>query len=187
MKVGILGSGHMGTALADLLAAAGHDVRVSSRADVADTIAHGDVVFLAVPYKAVGEIAAAGDWQDKVVVDLTNFYAQRDGDALDPGERSSSEIVAEQLPGARVVKAFNTIWYRRLEDEARPGFDDRLAVFQAGDDLEAKTLVAGLIEEIGFAAVDSGSLAEGGRRQQPGSDIYNKPFTRAEAEAALRG
>jgi predicted dinucleotide-binding enzyme len=94
---------------------------------------------------------------------------------------------AEQLPGARVVKAFNTIWYRRLEDEARPGFDDRLAVFQAGDDVEAKTLVAGLIEEIGFAAVDSGSLAEGGRRQQPGSDIDNKPFTRAEAEAALRG
>ena len=91
------------------------------------------------------------------------------------------------MPGARIVKAFNTMYYQRLQDEGRPeaDLDDRLAIFVAGDDVEAKAVVSKLIEEIGFAPVDTGSLREGGRRQQPGSPIYNVPIKPAEAREEL--
>jgi predicted dinucleotide-binding enzyme len=207
MKVGIIGSGNMGTAIARHLARAGHDVRMSNRrgpesvaavaaslgrrvtpATVAETVAFGDVVFLAVPYGAVDGIAAAvPGWEDKVVVDVTNYYRQRDGAEKDPGERSSSAVVADKLPGASVVKAFNTLWFKRLETESRPHDADQLVIFYAGDDEVALKIVAGLIEECGFAAVRSGSLDEGGRHQQPGSPIYNVPLHRDEAEAQLEG
>ena len=206
MKIGIIGSGNMGRAIARHLAVAGHEIRVSNSrgpasmatsaaglghgivpATVAEAVAFGDVIFLAVPYKAVDDVAvAARSWGGKIVVDVTNYYRQRDGAALDPRDESSSAIVAAKLPGARVVKAFNTLWFKRLETESRPSGAEQLAVFYAGDDGEALKAVAGLIEECGFAAVYSGSLVEGGRRQQPGSAIYNVPLHRDEAEARLR-
>jgi 8-hydroxy-5-deazaflavin:NADPH oxidoreductase len=197
MDIGILGAGHMGRALARHLAAAGHDVRLAnsrgpgSLADVVadlghgvqadtivDTVAFADVVFFAVPYEAVDEIAGEAEpWDGKIVVDLTNAG----------GEVSSSAVVASLLPGARVVKAFNTIFYRRLEEEGRLSEANRLAVFYATDDDEAGEIVARLIGETGFAAVRTGSLDEGGRRQQPGSDLFDVPLTRAQAESRLRG
>jgi predicted dinucleotide-binding enzyme len=78
------------------------------------------------------------------------------------------------------------MFWETLRDGGKPdGGDDRLALFLAGDDPVAKDRVARLIEEIGFAPVDTGSLAEGGRRQQPGSPIYNKPQTGREAKEAF--
>jgi predicted dinucleotide-binding enzyme len=76
-------------------------------------------------------------------------------------------------PGATVVKALNTIYFERLRDESRPDLpaEERLAVPVAGDDPEATRAVAELIDQIGFAAVDAGTLAES-RRQQPGSTLY---------------
>ncbi|HWS73154.1 MAG TPA: NADP oxidoreductase, partial [Thermoanaerobaculia bacterium] len=83
----------------------------------------------------------------------------------------------------------NTIWSKHLEsqgDKQKP-VDDRRVIFVAGDDSEAKAVVSKLIEEIGFAPVDSGSLREGGKRQQPGSDIYNNDMTGAAARKILHG
>jgi 8-hydroxy-5-deazaflavin:NADPH oxidoreductase len=89
------------------------------------------------------------------------------------------------MPGARVVKAFNTTYYKTLASEGTKPKEGRLAIFLAGDDEQAKRVVAKLIEDIGFAPVDTGSLREGGRRQQPESTIYNKPMTGDEARTIL--
>jgi predicted dinucleotide-binding enzyme len=89
-------------------------------------------------------------------------------------------LVAEKLPGARVVKAFNTILWKRLESE--PG----LVIFYATDDDAAGDTVAELIREAGFVPVKTGGLRDGGLRQQPGSDIYDVPMNEDEARAILR-
>jgi predicted dinucleotide-binding enzyme len=140
MRIGIIGSGRMGRTLAVHLARGDHDVMIANsrgpesleglvgeiathvspmRVDQAVQI--GEVVFLAIPYRAVAEVAAAGEpWDDKVVVDLTNYHPERDGPELDPGAESSSSVVARRLENAHVVKAFNTMWFERLASEARP-------------------------------------------------------------------
>jgi predicted dinucleotide-binding enzyme len=197
MDIGIVGAGHMGRALARHLALAGHTVRMANSRgpaslrdvvaeighDVAahtivETVAFADVVFLALPFDAVDETAREAEpWDDKIVVDLTNAR----------GTESSSVAVAAMLPGARVVKAFNTIFYRRLEEEGQVSEATRLAVFYATDDDRAGEVVAQLIRECGFAPVRTGSLAEGGRRQEPGSDIFNVPLTREQAKSLLQG
>ncbi len=198
MRIGIIGSGHIGGTLARLLAGDGHEVTVANsrapetlsglvdqlgergRAGTPDEAAEfGDVVVVSIPFGRYTQLPAerlAG----KVVVDTNNYYPQRDGHIaeLDEGRTSSSELLARHLPGARVVKAFNTMYWERLRDQGRPaGGGERLAIPVAGDDAEAKRVVAGLIDGIGFDPVDTGGLADGGRRQQPGSPVYNAPLT----------
>jgi 8-hydroxy-5-deazaflavin:NADPH oxidoreductase len=153
---------------------------------IAEAVQLSEVVFLAIPYGEVARVAEEGEpWDDRVVVDLTNYYAERDGAGLDPGAESSSEIVARLLDGAHVVKAFNTIYFRRLADEARPaGKEGRLALPVAADDEDAKRLVMALAGEIGFDVVDAGTLADS-RRQEPGTPVYNEPFDADEVRAAL--
>jgi predicted dinucleotide-binding enzyme len=204
MDIGIIGAGNIGATAARLLVRAGHRIAIANSRDpetlaplvaelgdgaraatVEEAADFGDVVLEAVPFGRLRELPAdrlAG----KVVIDAANFYPRRDGE-LDLGGRTHSEVVAEHLRGARVVKAFNTIYFRRLAEGGRPEapLGERLAIFLASDDEEAKRVVAGLIEEIGFAPVDTGGLREGGRRQEPGSDIYNQPLTGAEAREAL--
>ena len=104
-----------------------------------------------------------------------------------PGGTTSSELLAAHLPGARIVKAFNTIYFEHLaaQGETALAMDERRAIFVAGDDSQAKQVVFGLIEEIGFGAVDTGSLHDGGLRQQPGSPVYNREMTVREAQAVL--
>ena len=88
-----------------------------------------------------------------------------------------------------IVKAFNTIWFEHLKSQGNTDLapEDRRVIFIAGDDERAKETVAKLIDDIGFAAVDTGALAEGGRRQQPGSAVYNKDLKPEEAEIILVG
>jgi hypothetical protein len=111
-----------------------------------------------------------------------NYYPQRDG-RIDFGGLTSSELVARHLPEGRLVKAFNTMYFETLATEGRPSAppEDRLVLFVAGDDPEAKGVVVRLIHELGFAPLDTGSLRDGGRRQEPGSPIYNHPMKLAEA------
>ena len=203
MKIGIIGSGNVGATLARHFAKAGYQVALSnsrgpaSLAELVKSIGpnacaltseeaakFGEVVLLAVPWRTP-EAWPRPEWvRGKIVIDAMNPYSA-DGEIMDLGDKVSSEEVARRLPGARVVKAFNTMYYHTLATEARAPGKNRLVLFVAGDDAEAKSLVSRLIDEIGFAPVDTGSLREGGRRQRPGSSIYNKPMTAAQARQAL--
>jgi len=205
MRIGIIGTGKIGTAIARQLTRIGHEVVLANSrgpdtlrdlaaelgpnataGTVADAAAVGEIVVLAVPYAAVEEtLRAAGPLDGKVVVDVTNYYAARDGAELDPGSQASSAIVAASLPGVPVVKAFNTIYHERLATGDRAEEGERLALPVAGDDPAAKARVMELIREIGFAPVDAGTLAES-RHQEPGSDVYNVALTAEQAQAALR-
>lgn len=201
MRVGVIGSGRIGGTVAALLAAAGHDVRIANSrgpaslrdlaaehlrpATVEEAAAHGEVVVVATPltaYDTLPRDALAGT----VVVDAGNYYPSRDGQiaALDDDRTTSTEWLAAKLPGARVVKAFNTVHWEILRDkgDADAG-DERLVVLVAGDDADAKQRVERLIEDIGFAPVDQGGLADGGRLQQPGAERYGKVLTLREALA----
>jgi predicted dinucleotide-binding enzyme len=207
MDIGIIGSGHIGGTLARLFTAAGHDVVIANsrgpdtlaglvdevggglRAATVDEAARfGEVVVVAIPVKAVEDLPP-DPFAGKIVVDANNYYPGRDGqyESLDTDATTSTEMLAAHLPGARVVKAFNTMNYRLLDSGGRPDApaEERLAIFVAGDDAEAEDVVAGLIEELGFAPVDTGGLADGGRRQQPGTPVYGADLTAAQARDAL--
>jgi predicted dinucleotide-binding enzyme len=207
MKIGIVGAGNIGGTLARLFVKAGHDVAVSNSrgpeslkdlvaelgpharaATIDEAASFGDVVLLAVPGRSPDALPRPERVRGKIVVDAMNPYDAL-GRVIDLGDSTSSEETLKRLPGARLVKAFNTSWYKHLASRGRPDLpvDQRHAIFVAGDDEEAKRVVKQLIEEIGFAPVDSGGLREGGRLQQPGSPFYNKPMTGAEAVEALRG
>jgi len=206
VKIGIIGAGRIGGTLARLFADAGHEVAVSnahgpeSLADLVSTLGanvhalriddaalFGDVVILAIPWRAHRGLPAPEMVQGKIVVDAMNPY-NLEGGLYDLGDSTSSEEVHKRLPGARLVKAFNTMYFERLAHEGRTDLPlpKRLAMFVAGDDAEAKKVVMHLIEQIGFDPVDTGSLREGGRRQQPGSPIYNVPITGEQARQRLK-
>ncbi len=203
MKIGILGAGHIGKALARLLAEAGHEVGVSNSRgpdtlrDLAHEIGHGVKAFSNEDAARFGELVIEtipfGRYMDmpavqvegKIVIDTANYYPERDGQ-IDLGGLSESAFIARHLPKARVVKAFNTISAQHLEtlgDVGKP-LDERRAIFIAGDDTEAKAIVTALIEEIGFAAVDTGSLDDS-RVQQPGTAIYGPDLTATQAREEL--
>jgi predicted dinucleotide-binding enzyme len=146
----------------------------------------GDMVLLAVPWRT-REAWPRPEWvRGKIVLDAMNPYGPR-GDLLDLDGSTSSEEVARHLPGARLVKAFNTIYWEHLAQQGRTDLplDERRAIFVASDDIEAKRVVSRLIEELGFAPVDTGTLRDGGRRQQPGTPVYNQNLSRREAAAKL--
>jgi predicted dinucleotide-binding enzyme len=205
MNIGILGAGKIGATAAKLFAKAGHQVRIANSrgphtlsdtlkdlgdnvraATPEDAVAFGDVVLIAVPWMSKEDaVPDAGPYDDKIVIDAMNPYTE-DFELEDLGDRTASEITKTLVPGAQVVKAFNTIYSRRLADDGKPkGAQDRLAIFLAGDDADAKATVAQLIDEIGFDPVDTGSLAAGGRKQEPGTPIYNVPLTAKDAEKLL--
>ena len=208
MKIGIIGAGNIGSNAAKLFAKAGHQVAISNSrgpetldalvAQIGDnaeasTIENardfGDVVFISIPLGKYTSLPTNG-WENKVVIDSNNYYPERDGliAELDSEETTSSELLEKHLPGARLVKGFNTIWFEHLKakgDTSLP-LEKRRAIFIAGDDSQAKEVVAKLIEEIGFAAVDTGFLHEGGKSQEPGAPIYNKELTAADAAKALK-
>ena len=207
MKIGIVGAGNIGSAVAELFTKADHEVVISnsrgpqtlddlveklgdnaSAGTVEQARDFGDVVVVTIPLKAITALPANG-WENKVVIDTNNYYPDRDGKIadLDSGATTSSELLENQLPGARIVKGFNTIWSEHLKTQGDKDLplDERRAIFIAGDDSGAKETVAKLIEDIGYAAIDTGFLAEGGKSQQPGSPVYNKELTAAEAAKVL--
>ena len=139
------------------------------------------MVLVAIPFWRYEELPA-GPLSGEIVVDAMNYYEGRDG-WIDFGDLTSSETIARRLPDARVVKAF----YETLRTEGTRSGGERLVLFVAGDDGEAKAVVSGLIEEIGFEPVDTGSLRDGGRKQQPGSPIYNNPITAEQTREVLAG
>lgn len=205
MRIGIIGAGMIGATAARLFAKAGHEVAVSNsrgpdslrdlitelgpraRATTVDDAARfGEVILLAVPWRAPEALPAPDLVRGKIVIDAMNPYAAGGGMA-DLGDSSSSEETAKRLPGARLVKAFNTIYYQHLATQGRSDLPEsqRRAIFVAGDDADAKATVSRLIRELGFAPVDTGALREGGKRQEPNTPIYNKTITANEATRML--
>jgi 8-hydroxy-5-deazaflavin:NADPH oxidoreductase len=206
MRIGIIGAGHIGGTLAKRFADAGHEVAVSNSRGpetldglvaqiggsaqamtAADAAQFGDLVVVSIPFGRYREVPTDGV-AGKVVVDTNNYYPQRDGhfDELDDDRTTSSEILQDHLPDAHVVKAFNAIGWTRLRDEGRPAGDaDRIGIPISGDDEQAKRTVADLIDEIGFDAVDAGTLAEGGRKHQAGAPAYTGGVRTAELRSLI--
>ncbi|WP_405535155.1 NADPH-dependent F420 reductase [Streptomyces sp. NBC_00075] len=192
MSIGIIGAGAIGAALAERLVAAGENVLISnsrgpeSLSGLVSTAGPGltavtvkeaaqqDVVVLAVPWKRLKEaVAATGltDWEGRIVIDTTNPLGPPDFKVADLGGRTSSEVVADLVPGAELVKAFNTLPPHVLGANPRSG-SGRRVIFLSGDDAGANERITRLIERVGWAAVDLGPLATGGRLQQfPGGPL----------------
>ncbi|GAA4578772.1 NAD(P)-binding domain-containing protein [Micromonospora coerulea] len=190
MKIGIVGSGHIGGTLTRRLQALGHDVTVTNSrgpqsltelaaetgataGTLEEAVQGAELVVVAVPVKAVPTLTAEL-FDGKLVVDADNYYPERDGDIAELLDRSlsSSRWTAEHLKGARVVKAFNNIQAQHLmEKGTSAGSPDRIALPVAGDDAQAKQVVMELVEELGFDPVDAGTLDESWR-QQPDTPVY---------------
>lgn len=207
MKIGIIGAGHIGAAAARLLIEAGHEIAIANSrgpetlrelvaglgpkaraAAVEEAAAFGDVVLVSIPFGKYRELPERV-FDGRIVIDSNNYYPERDGNyiELDEGRTTSSELLANHLKGARIVKGFNTIWFEHLKTQGRKDLPRaaRRAIFIAGDDPAAKETVAELIDGIGFAAIDTGSLRDGGKLQQPGTAIYNNDLTAGQAETLL--
>lgn len=202
--VGILGAGRVGTALARLALAADYQVRIATSrppeeiallAEIvtpgarpgaaAEIMAASDIVILALPlsrYRTLVPGLLAG----KVVIDPMNYWASTDGTMPEfEGEQSSSEVVQQFLPGARLVRSFNHMGYHEIEQEARPrGQSGRRSLALAGDDADARKAVASFIGELGYDPVDAGPLAAS-RSFGIGTPIFGGGFSSAELAERL--
>jgi predicted dinucleotide-binding enzyme len=194
--IGLVGSGHIGSTVARLAVNAGHDVVLSNsrgpdtlqelaaelgpRARAAtsqNAVAAGAIVLVSVPLKAYPHLSGL-PLAGKVVMDTGNYYPQRDGQIpeLDTKSLTDSGYLLAHLPGSRVVKVFNNIFFKHLLNLARPsGAADRSSLPIAGDSPEAKAAVTEFLDSIGYGTVDAGSL-EDSWRQQPGTPVYATPY-----------
>ena len=156
--VSIIGTGNMGQAIAGVISKGGSTVELFNQSDAATPLT-GDVVVLAVPYGAVADIVAQRGEQlaGKIVVDITNPVNFETFDSLVvPADGSAAAEIAAALPESRVVKAFNTTFAATLAS-GRVG-DNTTTVLIAGDDTDAKSLLAGVVSAAGLRAIDAGSL-----------------------------
>ncbi|WP_030660437.1 NADPH-dependent F420 reductase [Streptomyces rimosus] len=194
--LGIIGSGHIGAAVARLAVAAGIPVVMANSrgpeslarliaelgplatAGTAEQAARaGGIVVTSVPLTAVPTLPTAA-LRGRTVLDTSNYYPRRDGriTPLDSEELTTSELVQQHLPGAHLVKAFNNIWAHHIPQLARPsGAPDRSALPIAGDDQGAKQSAAALIDRLGFDTFDAGPLAESWRFE-PESTAYTRLY-----------
>ena len=194
--IGILGAGRVGTAVARQALKSGYRVKIATAkpaADIAmivDIITPGatavgaaeaataDLVVVAVPLHKYRTLQP-GDLAGKTVIDAMNYWAPIDGevDDFENDPRTSSEIIQDFLSGARLVKTLNHIGYHELEEDGKdPGTPGRRALALAGDHPEAKRLVAGFIDRLGYDPIDAGPLASG-RAFLPGTEIFNGSYT----------
>jgi predicted dinucleotide-binding enzyme len=178
MDVGIIGAGRLGQAMARTALRAGRSVLIANSrgpeslvsvvsalgegasAGTLDEAASAGIVVIAVPWDRVPEAVQAHDWNGQVVIDATNDWA-----ADDLRGRTSSELVADLVAGARLVKAANTLGADVLGSDPHEAGGQRV-IFISGDDADAKAQVVALFQDAGFAAIDLGDLATGGAMQQ---------------------
>jgi predicted dinucleotide-binding enzyme len=203
MEIGIIGSGNIGSTLAGYLIKLGHQVTIAnsrgpeSLTEVAEQTgatpvtaeeAAGakDLVIIAIPAKAISKLPVdVLSASEATIVDAGNYYPSRDGQIQEIEDGlTDSEWVAKVI-GHPVIKAFNNIVAGSLASKASPaGGTDRIALSVAGDDNEQKKAIMKLIEEIGFDAIDGGTLSESWR-QQPGEPAYCQDLKQGALETAL--
>jgi predicted dinucleotide-binding enzyme len=190
MTIGIIGAGKIGTAVARILARADIKATIANSrgpetlselsaelspfisAGTIEEAASADIVFVAVPWtKLPGALSNLSAWNGRIVVDTNNSIEAPAFKPADLGGRTSSEIFADMVPGARVVKAFNHLFASLLEaDPASEG--GKRVLFYSGDDADAKAEIAGLIEKLGFFGIDLGALSVGAKLAQfPGGPL----------------
>lgn len=187
---GIIGAGNIGQTVARHLVKAGYRVILTNGkapaalegiidaigegayAGTASDAANADIVLLALPWTELSTLSRLTDWKGKTVIDATNHFVTHAPEfrLADIGGRASSEVVAEHVPGANVVKAFNTLYYKVLALDPKEG-QGRRVIFLSGDDAAAKKEVSAAIEDIGFAVIDLGTLAGGSKLQHPGGAV----------------
>ena len=160
MRIGIIGKGNVGTALATGLSRAGHEIKFGHRdpkEPVAEAAKWGAVIILAVPHSAATdtskEVSPFAD--GKTVIDVSNALNQK-GELAIGFDKSAAEEIQKMLPKAHVVKAFNTV-FAQNQSAGRIG-NERLTLFVAGNDAKAKQTVMQLGADIGFDPVDAGPL-----------------------------
>ncbi len=203
MRIGIIGAGFIGRAVAGAAVKAGHDVMVSNSRSpgtlfsltgtigckagtAAEAAAFGELVLVAIPLHAYQSIPIA-PLEDKIVLDSSNYYPQRDGHIAELDEElvTVSGLLARHLPKSRVIKAFNAIAAGDIEKDGLPtGSPERRALPIAGDDIEAKQVVTVFFDQIGYDVVDAGPLTEEWRFQKD-TPAYCVPFDREKMQAAL--
>ena len=208
MKIGIIGAGKIGGALAIRLVALGHDVVISNsrgpqtlddvaRETGATPVANveaargRELVIVTIEQYRVPELAAvdpfAGVGDDVVVIETNNYYPQQRDGRIEPIEAGMTESrwVAQQLGRPALVKAFNGIYSEHLKTHGRPAGDpERIALPLAGDDETASAAAAALIDSLGFEPVADGGLDDSWR-QQPGTPVYGADLTADAARRAL--
>ena len=203
MKIGIIGSGHIGTALVQHLTKLGHELMIANSRgpetlkDIAsetgatavtaeEAAAAEDLVIVTIPEKAVPELPISVLSSSKAtIVDTGNYYPSRDGELKEiVGGLPDSAWVASVI-GHPVIKAFNNIYSQSLAEKGTPaGSPNRIALSVAGDDAQQKKLVMDLIDAIGFDPIDCGSLSESWK-QQPGTPAYCHDLDKEALKAAL--
>ncbi|SFB10518.1 hypothetical protein SAMN04515620_11815 [Collimonas sp. OK607] len=188
--IGIIGAGAIGQAMAKQVVRAGLKVTLSnsrgpeSLADIVALLgpnaragsvrdaAAADIVVLSVNWAQLpSALSGLPSWDGRIVVDATNPVIQPGFQLAELGGRNSSEVVTDMLPGARLVKSFNTLLSAVLASDPKQAGGKRI-VFLSGDDAAAKSTVEQFIDRLGFASIDLGSLAVGGKLQQfPGGPL----------------
>lgn len=204
MRIGVIGAGRIGGNCARQAVKGGHEVMLSFARDLsglealaaslgprasvgtpAEAAAFGEVVILSVPWGVIPEaLAQAGDLSGKVVIDTTNQFGS--GPMPQPGQTAAS-FNAQRMPGARYAKSFNTLTSAFQERAADRQGEERVVQWIAGDDDEAKRVVARLIEDMGYVPVDLGGTAtctvmEAPRRH---GAVYGEEYRAADAPAVL--
>ena len=206
LRIAVLGAGHVGPVIARLALHAGYRVAIATSGNpgdlalitrllipgaeprwAVDAITRADIVVLAIPlhrFLAMDKAALSG----KLVIDAMNYWPATDGRLPSPfdDERiGSSEVVAERLHDATVVKTLNHVGYHELESHARPhGSADRPALGVAGDDRDAVKTVSTFVDRIGYDAVPLGPL-NAGRVLQPGGPVFGVVLSREEFQRAV--
>jgi predicted dinucleotide-binding enzyme len=202
MRIGVIGAGRIGGNCARQAVKAGHEVMLSfsrdpgklealanelggSAGSVAEAVAFGDVVILSVPWGVIPEaLAEAGDLTGKVVIDTTNQFGSG---PMPAAGQTAAAFNAQRMSGARYVKSFNTLTSAFQAQAADREGEERVVQWVCGDDDDAKRLVAGLVEDMGYVPVDLGGTAtcavmEAPRR--PGS-VYGEEYRAADAKAVV--
>ena len=204
LRIGVIGTGHIGGNLARLWAKAGHELLISSRHpeqldELAQSLGHkvrtgtpreaaayGDVVLVSVPYAATPQIGRdyRQELAGKVVLDTGNPYPERDGAMADEARRKGTGVAsAEFLPGTRLVRAFNAINYNDLRSQAhRKG--EPVAIPLAGDDAKALAVAERLVRDAGFEPVVVGPLSRA-REFDVGTEVYTQVLTAPQLRKAL--